>query len=295
MSSLDETPPPPPPTLAGTYGSSARRPVSRSAQLRAGRAWAFGGKMDLAADPQLRGPSVSVVIPARDEAANLPAVLASLPDDVFEIVLVDGASTDGTAEVARQCRPDIRVIEQVGRGKGDALLRGFAAARGDIIVMFDGDGSAKGDEIPRFVSALQEGADLAKGSRFTGDGGSADITLLRRLGNKFLRGTVNLLFDTSYTDLCYGFNAVWARCLPSLRLDCIGFEFETLLNIRAARAGLEVREVPSYEERRLHGASNLNAVRDGIKILRLILRERFARAQPVVSQSAPGDLASGLD
>jgi hypothetical protein len=133
--------------------------------------------------------------------------------------------------------------------------------------MFDGDGSAKGDEIPRFVRALQEGADLAKGSRFIGGGGSADITPLRRLGNKFLRGTVNLFFHTSYTDLCYGFNAVWARCLPSLRLDCIGFEFETLLNIRAARAGLEVREVPSYEERRLHGASNLNAVRDGIKIL----------------------------
>jgi glycosyltransferase involved in cell wall biosynthesis len=219
---------------------------------------------------------VSVVIPARDEAANLPAVLADLPKDIFEVVLVDGASTDGTADVARDCRPDIRVIHQVGRGKGDAMLRGFSAARGDIIVMLDGDGSARGDEIPRFVKALEEGADLAKGSRFIEGGGSADITLLRRLGNRFLRGTVNLLFKTSYTDLCYGYNAVWARCLPELCLDCAGFEFESLLNIRAARARLDVREVPSYEERRLHGASNLHPFRDGFRILRLILRERVA-------------------
>jgi glycosyltransferase involved in cell wall biosynthesis len=228
--------------------------------------------------PAVREQRVSVVIPARDEAANLPAVLAEIPKDIFEIVLVDGASTDGTVDVARSCRPDVRVIHQSGRGKGDAMLRGFAAARGDIIVMLDGDGSARADEIPRFVKALAEGADLAKGSRFLGGGGSADITPLRRLGNRFLRGTVNLLFKTSYTDLCYGYNAIWSRCLPQLCLDCTGFEFESLLNIRAARARLDVREVPSYEERRLNGMSNLHPFRDGFRILRLILRERFAQA-----------------
>jgi glycosyltransferase involved in cell wall biosynthesis len=240
------------------------------------------------AEPRpVTGPRVSIVIPARDEAANLPAVLASIPEDIFEIVLVDGASTDGTPEVARACRPEIRVVEQTGQGKGDALLTGFAAARGDVIVMFDGDGSAKADEIPRFVKALEEGADLAKGSRFMQGGGSADITPIRRLGNMFLRGAVNRLFKTRYTDLCYGYNAIWARCLPDLHLACTGFEFESLLNIRAARAGLEVREVPSYEELRLHGTSNLNAVRDGLRILRVILRERFGEreAAPV---GAPG-------
>jgi glycosyltransferase involved in cell wall biosynthesis len=240
------------------------------------------------AEPRpVTGPRVSIVIPARDEAANLPAVLGSIPEDIFEIVLVDGASTDGTPEVARACRPEIRVVEQTGQGKGDALLAGFAAARGDVIVMFDGDGSAKADEIPRFVKALEEGADLAKGSRFMQGGGSADITPIRRLGNMFLRGAVNRLFKTRYTDLCYGYNAIWARCLPDLHLTCTGFEFESLLNIRAARAGLEVREVPSYEEPRLHGTSNLNAVRDGLRILRVILRERFGEreAAPV---GAPG-------
>lgn len=244
------------------------------------------------AEPRpVTGPRVSIVIPARDEAANLPAVLGSIPKDIFEIVLVDGASTDGTPEVARACRPEIRVVEQTGQGKGDALLTGFAAARGDVIVMFDGDGSAKADEIPRFVKALEEGADLAKGSRFLQGGGSADITPVRRLGNMFLRGAVNRLFKTRYTDLCYGYNAIWARCLPGLHLACTGFEFESLLNIRAARVGLEVREVPSYEAPRLHGTSNLNVVRDGFRILRVILRERFGErgAGPV---GAPGYGAS---
>ena len=253
--------------------------------------------MESAAD--LRGltesPRVSVVIPALNEAANLPAVLASMPEEIYEVVLVDGGSTDGTAEVARECRPDVRVVEQTGKGKGDALLLGFAAAEGDIIVMFDGDGSARGDEIPRFVKALQDGADLAKGSRFTDGGGSADITPLRRLGNRLLRGMVNMFFRTEYTDLCYGYNAIWRRSVPELHLDCTGFEFETLLNIRAARAGLDVREVPSYEECRVHGVSNLNAVRDGIRIMKLIFRERFGGDAVVRPALAPAGVVQILE
>jgi glycosyltransferase involved in cell wall biosynthesis len=234
-------------------------------------------------------PRVSVVIPARNEAENLPFVLASVPDDVFEVLLVDGASTDETIAVAQSCRSDVRVIEQDGHGKGNALVCGFAAARGDIVVMLDADGSTDGAEIPHFVQALRDGVDLAKGSRFTGGGGSADITFLRRVGNRMLCSLVNLLYSTRYTDLCYGYNAVWRRCLPRLCLDCDGFEIEALLNIRAARTGLAVREVPSYEERRLHGESNLHVVRDGLRILRVILRERLAprRSRPPTPEDAP--------
>ena len=86
-------------------------------------------------------PSVSVVIPAKNEARNLPHVFASLPQWVDQIVLVDGHSVDGTAEVASRLRPDITIVSQQGRGKGDALLAGFAACTGDIIVTIDADGS----------------------------------------------------------------------------------------------------------------------------------------------------------
>jgi glycosyltransferase involved in cell wall biosynthesis len=222
-------------------------------------------------------PTVSVIIPALNEAENLPYVFAELPDDLHEVIVVDGCSVDDTVSVARRLRPDVRIITQERRGKGDALRCGFEAATGDVLVMLDADGSADPAEIPRFVEALSSGVDFAKGSRFRPGGGSGDITRLRRAGNRVLSGTVNLLFGTAYSDLCYGYNAFWRHCLPAINIDCDGFEVETLINIRVARAGLTVTEVPSFERPRIHGQSNLNAVRDGGRVLRTILRERLTR------------------
>jgi glycosyltransferase involved in cell wall biosynthesis len=229
-----------------------------------------------APDPALGWPRVTVVVPTFNEAANLPHVLPRIPAFVAEVLIVDGGSRDDTVQVARTVLPDARIIRQERRGKGDALVTGFAAATGDIVVTMDADGSARPEEIEQFVDVLLRGADLAKGSRFIGDGGSADFTWIRRTGNRALGVLVNLLFATRYSDLCYGYNAIWARCLPELQVDCDGFEVETLLNVRAAKAGLCIVEVPSFEDARLHGESNLNAVRDGTRVLRTILRERFS-------------------
>src|SRR5581483_3952390 len=110
--------------------------------------------------------SISVVIPTRNEAKNLPHVLPYLPSIVSEVILVDGHSSDDTIAVAQQLYPTIRILQQEKKGKGDALRQGFAACRGDIIVMLDADGSADPREIQRFVEALREGYDFAKGSRF---------------------------------------------------------------------------------------------------------------------------------
>jgi glycosyltransferase involved in cell wall biosynthesis len=220
-----------------------------------------------------RSPLISVVIPALNEAENLPHVLATLPEDVFELVLVDGNSLDGTVTVARELYPLVQIVGQPGRGKGDALAAGFAACSGDIIVMMDADGSTHGGEIPRFVEALVDGADFAKGSRFMAGAGSEDITPLRQAGNRLLCGLVNRLFRTGYTDLCYGYNAFWTRVLPAIGPECRGFEVETLINIRAAVAGLRVVEVPSMEHCRIHGESKLRPVRDGLRVLKTILGE----------------------
>ncbi len=217
--------------------------------------------------------TISVIIPTLNEAQNLPHVLGALPDWISEVVIVDGRSTDDTVSVARQLRPDVKVVMQTGIGKGNALLAGFAASTGDIIVAMDADGSTDGREIVRFVAALTAGADFVKGSRFACGGGSEDITVARRLGNRFLGALVNALFGTRYTDLCYGYNAFWARHLEILALDCSGFEVETLMNIRAAIAGLRVHEVPSFEYRRVYGVSNLRIVLDGWRIAKVIVRE----------------------
>jgi glycosyltransferase involved in cell wall biosynthesis len=215
--------------------------------------------------------------------------LGALPADIHEIIIVDGHSTDDTLAVVRKLRPDARIVMQTRTGKGNALACGCAAATGEIIAMIDADGSTDAREIPSFVSALLDGADFAKGTRFAKGGGSEDITRLRGLGNRILTGIVNLLYGTKYTDLCYGFNALWQRHLSVLGFDTAtilaadksgcpwgdGFEIETLINIRIATAGLAVAEVPSFERARIYGVSNLSAFSDGIRVLRTILYERF--------------------
>lgn len=234
-------------------------------------------------------PTVSIIVPAKNEAKNLEIVLPLLPD-VHEIIVVDGHSVDGTAEVAKRVRPEVHVITQTRKGKGNALVCGFERATGDIIVMFDADGSADAAEIPRFVDALIAGADVAKGSRFTAGGSSEDITFHRQLGNRGLNVLSNLLLGTRYTDLCYGYNAFWRRILPELQLPAStlpaapgtmlwgdGFEIETLLTCRMAEARLTVAEVPSVELLRIHGESNLHAVKDGLRVLKTVLDERRTR------------------
>ncbi|MFJ2604950.1 glycosyltransferase family 2 protein [Streptomyces sp. NPDC091279] len=241
-------------------------------------------------------PPVSVVIPAMNEAENLPYVFKTLPEWIHEVVLVDGKSTDDTVEVARSLWPRVKVVEQSGRGKGDALIAGFEACSGDIIVMIDADGSADGNEIVSYVSALVSGADFAKGSRFANGGGTDDMTLVRKLGNWALCTLVNRKFGARYTDLCYGYNAFWRHCLDTIDLDCTGFEVETLMNIRVVKAGLKVQEIPSHEYLRIHGTSNLRAVRDGLRVLKVILAERSnrralrrrVRRSPLLD-SAPGE------
>lgn len=225
------------------------------------------------ADLVPNAPRVSVVIPTRNEARNLPHVFRDMPRDVHEVIVVDGHSDDATIETARRLWPSAVIIEQEGRGKGNALALGFAAVTGDVVVMLDADGSADPAEIPRFVAALVDGADIAKGTRFLPGGGSTDITFIRRLGNDALTGLVNVLWGTRYTDLCYGYNALWAWCARGVDIDCDGFEVETLINIRIAEAGWRVAEVPSFELERIHGASNLRAYRDGLRVLRTIRSE----------------------
>src|SRR5579875_604305 len=156
-------------------------------------------------------PTVTAVIPTLNEAENLPHVFRHLPNGVNELIVVDGHSTDDTLQVTRSLRPDARLVLQDRRGKGNALACGFAAARGDIIVTVDADGSTDPEEIPSFIAPLIRGADFVKGSRYLEGGGSEDITRVRSLGNLALGWSVNLLFGTHYTDLCYGYNAFWRR------------------------------------------------------------------------------------
>ena len=220
--------------------------------------------------------SVSLVIPAVNEARNIGWVLQRLPAWIDEVILVDGESSDDTIDVARANRPDLVVLEPPRRGKGAALREGFAAATMDYVVMIDADGSMDPAEIGRFVQELDAGYDVVKGSRFLNGGGSTDLTLFRSIGNRALLAIFKTMYGGSFTELCYGFFAFRRRSLPAIGLRSDGFEIETEIVVRSVRAGMGVSEVASHESPRLHGESNLHPIRDGLRVLRTLLAVRFS-------------------
>ena len=213
---------------------------------------------------------ISVVIPTLNEEKNLPRVLNELPDYISEVIVVDGHSKDKTVEIAGKY--NARVIFD-DTGKGSALRKGMKTASGDIIIMMDADCSHIPNEIPLLIAGIESGYDICMGSRFIQGGGSEDITLLRKLGNKFFVFLVNLLWGMNYSDLCYGYRSLRKDCIDKLDLESDGFGIETEISIRAAKKGLRVLEVPSFEKARHSGEGKLRTFHDGWIILKRILRE----------------------
>jgi len=220
-------------------------------------------------------PTVSVIFPTLNEAKNLPLVFPYLPlDEIDEVLLVDGRSTDDTIEVARRLLPFIKVVLETAPGKGAALRAGYRAASGDIVICMDADGSHDPREIPRFIHALLEGADFVKGSRFAPRGGTTDMPRFRKLGNGAFVLLVNLLFDGTFTDITYGYHAFWRHCLDLInQVEVDGFEFEIAMYVRCLCARLRIIEVPSFEGYRFTGLGKLQTIPDGWRILKTIFRE----------------------
>ena len=222
--------------------------------------------------------NVRVIIPTLNERENIHDIMYRLKNMGFcDILVVDGHSDDGTAEYAQNL--GAKVILQNGHGKGAAVREAFVESlsnsQADIIVMMDADGSMSPEELPSFIGAINAGADIVKGSRFLPQGNSEDLTLTRRIGNKMLTMTINFLFLTNYTDLCYGYIAFSRNALLQLSTRLIGqaFEIETEICVKAKTLGIDVVEIPSFERLRRFGTSNLHAVRDGLTIFSLLLKE----------------------
>jgi glycosyltransferase involved in cell wall biosynthesis len=224
---------------------------------------------------QPKQPTVSVVMPTLNESRNLPLVLPYLPLDwIDEVILVDGRSTDDTVDIAHRLLPTIKVVMEHKPGKGAAMRAGFAAASGDILITMDADGSNDPREIPRFIQKLLEGADFVKGSRFAPGGGTTDMPRYRKWGNSALKSLVNFLFNSSYTDLCYGYHAFWRHCLPAIDGTIEnGFEVDTAIYVRVLRERLRIVEVPSFEGYRFYGVGKLQTIPDGFRVLFTILHE----------------------
>lgn len=219
--------------------------------------------------------TISVVIPTLNEVSNIKHVFPYIPELIDEIVVVDGGSTDGTIEEILKFRKDAKIIIDKTPGKGVALRVGFKAATGDLIVMMDADGSQDPKEIPKFIEPILNGYDVSKGSRMVKGGGSTDITLFRRFGNKMFVTMVNTLYGSNFTDLCYGYLAFKKDAISKMNCKSDGFEIETEQSIRMAKTKLKIKEVPSFEAARINGEGRLHSFRDGWRILKVIIGEYF--------------------
>jgi glycosyltransferase involved in cell wall biosynthesis len=230
---------------------------------------------------------VSLIVPVKNEAPTIEWILDKIPTYVSEVIVVDGNSNDETVSIAKRHARVSHVIVQISKGKGAALSAGFAIATGELVAIIDADGSMQPAELSKYLEKFPE-YDVVKGSRYLPGGGSTDLTFIRSFGNRLLTRLANVLFEQSWTDMAYGYAVFKRSVLDDLALTNYdklgsilghksygqGFEIETLMFTRAARRKMKIVEVPSFEDDRIAGSSNLRAIRDGFRVLIALFVER---------------------
>jgi glycosyltransferase involved in cell wall biosynthesis len=219
-------------------------------------------------------PLVSVVIPCLNEAENIEACVTAALEAIVrmgvhgEVVVADNDSEDDSARLAEQA--GARVVVERRRGYGSAYLAGFEASRGRYIVMADADLTYDFGEIPRFVAALDEGAEMVIGDRMDNIQPGAMPWLHQYIGNPILSGLLNLFFHTGISDAHCGMRALRRDVLARLDLRTTGMEFASEMVIRASKENLKISEFPiEYHPR--GGESKLSSFRDGWRHLRFLL------------------------
>lgn len=194
---------------------------------------------------------------------------------VDEILVVDGGSTDGTVEYAR--KKGYNVISQKNRGRGDAFRTGMENSKGDVLIYFSPDGNEEPEDIPKLIEKMKGGYDMAIASRFGPGSVSHDATFVRRIGNNFFTGFINVLFGLRLTDAVNGFRAITRKAMQDIRTDAVHFEIEIQMTMRCARKGFRVTEIPTTENRRVFGQGKLGTIVDGSRYLKTIIAEYLRR------------------
>ncbi len=218
---------------------------------------------------------VSIILPTLNEEESISECIEEIKrvmDSLnkrfrYEIIVVD-SSSDRTPEIAEKM--GARVLKSERRGYGFAYLKGFKAAKGDIIIMGDADGTYDFKQIPELLEPITDGADLVIGSRFKGEIEKGAMNLLHKLGNRFLTRSLNRFFGLDISDSQSGFRAIKKEALEKLELKSDGMEFASEMIVEASRKGLMIREV-GIKYRKRKGRSKLRSLKDGWRHFRLML------------------------
>jgi len=220
---------------------------------------------------------LTLIIPAMNEADCIGGVLKDVdPDVIHEVLVVDGHSTDGTRDIVEKM--GFKVIPQEGTGYGNAVRTGIKHAAGDYITMVDADGSYRLEDIPKLIAVLEEGYDIAYGSRYLPEAGSDDDTIIRYVGNKVFTFLLNVLHGVNISDSLFLYVAAKKEVFESLDMVSGGFEYCIEFPIKAHKAGFSHKEVPSFEKERIAGDSKVNALSDGLKILWTMVKLKFRQS-----------------
>lgn len=231
---------------------------------------------------------ISVIVPTLNEAGSIEDILRRISQqEVDEILVVDGYSTDGTVELVEKL--GYRLVFQEGRGLGKAIEMGIKCTKGDLIIIIDADGSHNPTDIPKLLGKINDGFDLVIASRYisgprlrgfffaTCQSSSYDDTFIREIGNRIFTYLCRNFYHLEVHDVLMGYKAFRRGIFDKVKLDEHGQQFDAEILIKAKKAGFRIGEVPVIEHRRIHGKSKLSVPYHGFKVLWVIIKELFTK------------------
>ena len=220
----------------------------------------------------------TLLVLSYNEVEGMKVIMPRIPDDVVdEILVVDGGSTDGTIEWARDA--GYKVIVQKHPGLGSAYVEGIAEATGEVIITFSPDGNSIPEVLSELIGKLEEGYDLVTVSRYLDWATSEDDDMVTAFGNWMFTKLYNILFGQQVTDYLVMYRAFRISIVKQLKIDHRAISWQSQLMCRAARAGFKLGEIPGDEPARIGGVRKMNPILNGLAEL-VMLGKEFCRPAP---------------
>tara|TARA_Y100001970_G_scaffold286728_1_gene409625 strand:- start:1869 stop:2537 length:669 start_codon:yes stop_codon:yes gene_type:complete len=211
-----------------------------------------------------------------NEIEGIKVILPQISKEVIdEILIVDGGSTDGTIEWARES--GYKVIVQKKPGLGSAYLEGLAEAQGELIITFSPDGNSMPDVLPDLIKKIKEGYDIVTVSRYLDWAKSLDDDPVTAFGNWLFTKFYNILFHQNVTDYLVMYRAFRISLIDQLDIKHSSISWQSQLMCKAAKAGLKIGEIPGDEPPRIGGERKMNPIRNGIAELKMLIKERLKK------------------